>query len=161
MALPVITFARDVTFHLGDETIDALHVDRAHTDGDVIGRFEKANVVHMGDTFFSAYYPIIDIESGGSIDGMVAAVDKAMPWIDADTKVIPGHGPVSDKAGLVEYRAMIAGVRDAVKALVKKKRTLEQVQAAKPSAPWDAKWGSGAMKPDRFVEIVYNSLTAH
>ena len=160
-ALPVITFDRDVTFHLGEETIDALHVDHAHTDGDVIVRFEKANVVHMGDTFFNGFYPIIDLESGGSVDGVVTAADKALPWMDADTKVIPGHGPVSDKAGLVEYRAMVKDIRDNVRALVKKKKSLAEVQAAKPTAKYDAKWGQGSMKPERFVEIVYNSLTAH
>ena len=155
-ALPVVTFARDVTFHLGDETIHALHVDNAHTDGDVIVRFEKANVVHMGDTFFSGFYPIIDLESGGSIDGMIAATDKALPWLDANTRVVPGHGAVSDKAGLLEYQSMLKGVRAAVLKL--KKKPLADVQAAKPTAPWDAKWGQGSMKPDRFVEIVYNSL---
>jgi cyclase len=160
-ALPVVTFDRDVTFHLGDETIRALHVDHAHTDGDVIVRFEKANVVHMGDTFFNGFYPIIDVESGGSVDGVVAAVDKALPWIDANTKVIPGHGAVGDKAALVEYRAMVADIRDNVRGLVKKKKTLAQVQAEKPTAKYDAKWGQGSMKPERFVEIVYNSLTAH
>ena len=157
-ALPVVTVARDVTFHLGDETIHALHVYNAHTDGDVIVRFERANVVHMGDTFFSGFYPIIDLESGGSIDGMIAATDKALPWLDANTRVIPGHGAVSDKAGLLEYQAMLKGVRAAVNKL--KKKPLAQVQAAKPTAPWDAKWGQGSMKPDRFVEIVYNSLSA-
>ena len=157
-ALPVLTFERDVTFHLGEETIHALHVDRAHTDGDVIVRFEKANVVHMGDTFFNPNYPIVDIESGGSIDGIIAAADKALPWMDANTKVIPGHGPVTDKAGYTEYQAMLKGVRDAIKPLIGK--PLAEVQAAKPTAPWDAKWGQGSMKPDRFVEVVYNSLSS-
>jgi len=159
-ALPVITFDRDVTFHLGEETIRAYHVDHAHTDGDVIVRFEKANVIHMGDTFFNGFYPIIDLESGGSVDGIVAAVDKVMPWVAGDTRVIPGHGPLGDKQALVEYRAMVAGVRDQVRALVKKKKTLAEVQAAKPTAQYDAKWGQGSMKPERFVELVYNSLTA-
>jgi cyclase len=159
-ALPVITFDRDVTFHLGEETIRAFHVERAHTDGDVIVRFEKANVVHMGDTFFNGFYPIIDLESGGSVDGVVAAVDKVLPWVKDDTKVIPGHGPLGDKQSLVAYRTMVADIRDRVRALVKKKQTLAQVQAAKPTAQYDAEWGQGSMKPERFVEIVYNSLTA-
>ena len=159
-ALPLVTFDRDVTLHLGEETIRALHVDHAHTDGDVIVRFEKANVVHMGDTFFSGFYPIIDLESGGSIDGMIAAADRALPLMDAATKVIPGHGPVSDRAGLVEYRAMLTGIRDAIRAQVKRGKSLAQVQAAKPTAPWDAKWGNGYLKPDRFTEIVFNSLSS-
>jgi cyclase len=159
-ALPVITFDRDVTFHLGEETIRAFHVEHAHTDGDVIVRFEKANVVHMGDTFFNGSYPIIDLESGGSVDGVVAAVDQVLPWVKGDTKVIPGHGPLGDKQALVAYRTMVADVRDRVRALVKKKQSLAQVQAAKPTAQYDAEWGQGSMKPERFVEIVYNSLTA-
>ena len=158
-ALPVVTFERDVTLHLGDETIHALHVDNAHTDGDVIVHFEKANVVHMGDTYFSEFYPIIDLESGGSIDGMIAATDKALPWINNDTKVIPGHGAVGDRSSLLEYQAMLKGVRNAVYQLIKKRKGLADIQAAKPTATWDAKWGQGSMKPDRFVELVYNDLT--
>jgi glyoxylase-like metal-dependent hydrolase (beta-lactamase superfamily II) len=157
-ALPVITFDRDVTLHLGEETIHALHVDHAHTDGDVIVRFEQANVVHMGDTYFNGFYPIIDMESGGSVDGMIAAVDKAMPWIDASTIVVPGHGAIGDKASLEEYRTMLAGIRDAVRGLAKKGKSLAEVQAAKPSARWDAKWGGGMFKPDRFVELVYDDV---
>jgi cyclase len=159
-ALPVVTFDRDVTLHLGDETIHALHVDHAHTDGDVIVKFENANVIHMGDTYFSAFYPIIDLESGGSINGMIAAVDRALPMIDAQTKVLCGHGPVGDLKGLTEYRAMLAGVRDAVQKLVKQNKTLEEVVAAKPTAPWDEQWGKGFMKPDRFTEIVFDDLQA-
>jgi glyoxylase-like metal-dependent hydrolase (beta-lactamase superfamily II) len=159
-ALPVVTFDRDVTLHLGDETIHALHVDHAHTDGDVIVKFENANVIHMGDTYFSAFYPIIDLESGGSINGMIAAVDRALPMIDAQTKVVCGHGPVGDLKGLTEYRAMLAGVRDAVQKLVKQNKTLEEVVAAKPTAPWDEQWGKGFMKPDRFTEIVFDDLQA-
>jgi cyclase len=158
-ALPIVTFDRTVTFHLGEETIDALHIDHAHTDGDVVVRFEKANVVHMGDTFFNGFYPIIDLESGGSIDGLITAADTALPWMDADTKVVPGHGPVSDKAGLTEYRAMLFGIRAAIRAQIKQKKTLAQVQAAKPTQAWDAKWGQGYLKPDRFVELVYTDLT--
>jgi glyoxylase-like metal-dependent hydrolase (beta-lactamase superfamily II) len=157
-ALPVITFARDVTLHLGEETIQALHVDNAHTDGDVIVKFEKANVIHMGDTYFSSFYPIIDLESGGSINGMIAAVDRSLPMIDVSTKVIAGHGPVGNLAGLTEYRAMLAGVRDAIEKLVKQNKSLEEVVAAHPTAPWDEKWGKGYMKPDKFTEVVYNDF---
>ena len=159
-ALPVVTFDRDVTLHLGGETIHALHVDNAHTDGDVIVKFEQANVVHMGDTYFSSFYPIIDLESGGSINGMIAAVDRAQPMIDAQTKVVCGHGPVGDLKSLAEYRAMLAGVRDAIQKLVEQKKSLAEVVAAKPTAPWDEKWGKGYMKPDKFTEIVFTDLQA-
>lgn len=158
-ALPIITFERDLTFHLGDETIHAVHVDHAHTDGDVIVRFEKANVIHMADTFFNGMYPIIDLESGGSLDGMIAACDKGLALADGATKIVPGHGPMGDRKALEDYRAMLVGVRDAVKPLVAQGKSLAEVQAAKPSAPFDAKWGGGFMKPDRFVEIVYNDYS--
>ena len=158
-ALPVITFDRDVTLHLGDETIHALHVDHAHTDGDAIVRFEKANVVHMGDTFFNGRYPIIDLESGGSIDGMIAAVDRVLPTIDDSTRVVPGHGAIGDRKALQDYRAMLAGVRDAVAKLVKKHKSLADTQAAKPTAAYDERWGKSSMTPDRFVEVVYNDLS--
>jgi len=158
-ALPIITFERDMTFHLGDETIHALHVEHAHTDGDVIVRFEKANVIHMGDTFFNQMYPIIDIESGGSLDGMIAASERGLSMIDVATKVVPGHGPMGDRKALEDYHAMLVGVRDAVKPLVAQGKTLAEVQAAKPTAPWDAQWGGGFLKPDRFVEIVFNDYS--
>jgi len=121
-------------------------------------KFEKANVIHMGDTYFSSFYPIIDLESGGSINGMIAAVDRALPMIDAQTKIIAGHGPVGDLAGLTEYRAMLAGARDAVEKLVKQNKSLEEVLAAHPTAPWDEKWGTGFMKPDKFTEVVYSDF---
>jgi glyoxylase-like metal-dependent hydrolase (beta-lactamase superfamily II) len=158
-ALPIVTFAQDETIHLGGETVRVMHVENAHTDGDVIVRFEKANVVHMGDTFFNGRYPIIDLDSGGSIAGMIAAVDRAAPWIDADTKVVPGHGPVSDLAGLKEYQAMLAAIKDAIGKQVKAKKTLAEIQAMKPTQPYDAKWGNGGTKPDRFVEDVYTDLS--
>jgi len=159
-ALPVITFEHDVTFHMGDETIRCLHVEHAHTDGDVIVRFEKANVIHMGDTFFNTMYPIIDVESGGSLDGMIAAVDRGLTMIDVATKVIPGHGPTGDRKALEDYRAMLVGVRDAVKPLILQGKTLAEVQAAKPTAAFDAAWGKGFLKPDRFVEIVYSDYSS-
>jgi glyoxylase-like metal-dependent hydrolase (beta-lactamase superfamily II) len=110
----------------------------------------------MADTFFNGMYPIIDVESGGSLDGMIAAVDRGLSMIDVSTKVIPGHGPMGDRKALEDYRDMLAGVRDAVRPLVSQGKSLAEVQAAKPTAPWDAKWGGGFMKPDRFVEVVYN-----
>ena len=158
-ALPVITFNDTTTLHVNGEDAIAFHVAPAHTDGDVVVWFPKANVVHMGDTFFSGFYPIIDRESGGSIDGLIAASERVLAKIDDQTKVIPGHGKVSDKATLQKYRDMLVGVRGAVAKLVKQRKTLEQAQAAKPTAPWDEVWGKGFMKPDLFVQIVYGELS--
>jgi len=93
----VVTYADGVTLYLNGDELEVTHVARAHTDGDSIIRFRKANVVHMGDVFFNGNYPFIDVDSGGSVDGIVAAVDKVLPTIDAGTKLIPGHGPLGPR----------------------------------------------------------------
>jgi cyclase len=158
-ALPVVTYGATVTFHINGEEIHAFHVPPAHTDGDSIVHFKKANVIHGGDTFFNGMYPFIDVTTGGNIDGMIAAADKVLAMAKADTKIIPGHGPLASKADLQAYRDMLAGVRSAVKPLVDAKKTLDEVKAAKPLAPFDAKWGGGFLKADVFTGIVYESLT--
>jgi glyoxylase-like metal-dependent hydrolase (beta-lactamase superfamily II) len=151
-ALPLITFNDSTTLHVNGEDAVAFHVAPAHTDGDVVVWFPRANVVHMGDTYFSATYPIIDLDSGGSIDGLISTSERVLAKIDGSTKVIPGHGQVSDKAGLQKYHDMLVGVRAAVTKLVKQKKSLDDVVAAKPTAPWDDVWGKGYMKPDFFTK---------
>ena len=158
-ALPLVTFNDSTTLHVNGEDIVVFHVAPAHTDGDAIVWFTKANVVHMGDTFFNGFYPIIDLESGGSIDGMIAASARVLPRMGAATKVIPGHGPTTDRATLQKYHDMLVGVRTAVAKLVHAKKTLEQAVAAKPTAPWDEQWGKGFVKPDVFTTIVYTELS--
>jgi glyoxylase-like metal-dependent hydrolase (beta-lactamase superfamily II) len=158
VALPIITFADSVTFHLNGDDIRSFHVPPAHTDGDTIVHFKKANVVHMGDCFFNGMYPFIDLSSEGSIDGMIAAADKVLALVDMNTKIIPGHGPVGDKAALQIYRDVLAAVRDRVKAMVTAGKTLDQVKAAQPTKDFDEKWGTGFMKPDVWIAIVYQSL---
>jgi glyoxylase-like metal-dependent hydrolase (beta-lactamase superfamily II) len=159
-ALPVITFNDSTTLHVNGEDAIVFHVAPAHTDGDCVVLFPKANVVHMGDTFFSSFYPIIDLESGGSVDGLIAASARVLARIDGATKVIPGHGPVSDRTGLESYHDMLVGVRAAVVKLVKQQKSLDEVVAAKPTAPWDDVWGKGSMKPDLFTKILYTELSA-
>ncbi|MGZ6071080.1 MAG: MBL fold metallo-hydrolase [Myxococcaceae bacterium] len=159
IAWPVVTYGDGVTLYLNGDELEVTHVARAHTDGDSIIRFRKANVIHMGDVFFNGNYPFIDVDSGGSVDGVVAAVDKVLPTIDAGTKLIPGHGSLGTKADLQAYRDVVAGIRDRVKALIAQGKTMDQVIAAKPSAQWDEKWGKGYMGPDVFVSFVYRSLT--
>lgn len=158
-ALPVVTFSQTVTFHLNGDEIQASHVARAHTDGDAIIHFRKANVVHMGDNYFAGMYPFIDVSSGGSIDGMIAAADRILGMIDEDTKVIPGHGPLSNRAELQAFRDMLVGVRDAVAAEVGKGKTQDEVVAAKPTARFDAAWGGGFLNPEAFTRIVYGDLS--
>jgi len=157
-ALPIITFGDAVTFHLNGDDVRSFHVAPAHTDGDTIVHFKKANVVHMGDCFFNGIYPFIDLSSGGSIDGVIAAADQVLGLADMNTKIIPGHGPVGDKAALQIYRDVLATVRDRVKAMVAAGKTLDQVKAAEPTKDFDGKWGTGFMKPDVWTAIVYQSL---
>ena len=156
-ALPVITFKETMTFHLNGDEATAIHMSNAHTDGDALIHFRKANVVHMGDTYFNGLYPFIDTGTNGSVKGMLVAADHVLRMSDDTTKIIPGHGPLSNKSELKAYRHMLATVYAKVERMVKAKQTLQQVIAAKPSAEFDAAWGKGFLKPEQFVEIVYTS----
>ena len=158
-ALPVITFTESITFRLNGDELNGYHVKHAHTDGDMIVRFRKANVVHMGDTYFSFMYPFIDAGSGGSVKGVLAAADGVLGTIDDNTKIIPGHGPLSTKKDLRAYRDMLARVSANIGRMIKAKKTLEQVVAAKPTREFDAVWGNGFLKPDQFVALVYKSMS--
>jgi cyclase len=157
-ALPVITFADSVTLHLNGDVIEVTHVAPAHTDGDVVVRFTKANVIHMGDLYMNGMYPFVDISSGGKVDGVVAAADKALAMANDQTKIIPGHGPLATKATLKEFRDVVATVRDRVRKEMSAGKSLADIQASGPSKEFDAKWGNGFIKPDQFVALVHASL---
>ena len=157
-ALPVVTFASSVTFHLNGDEIRVFHVPKAHTDGDAIVHFVKSDVVHMGDVYFNGMYPFIDTSSGGSIRGVIAACDRALAIVGDATKIIPGHGPLSNKAELKAYRDMLAGVAERIGKLVAEGRSAEQIAAANPTAEFDGKWGAGFMKTPRFVQMVVMDL---
>ena len=158
-ALPVVTFSDAVTIYYNGDSISAMHVPPAHTDGDVIVWFRHANVVHMGDTFFNGRYPLVDLASGGASAGLIGAADRVLAMADANTKIIPGHGPLGDRVALQAYRTMLVTVRDRIKQAVAAGRTLEQVQAAKPTAEFDAVWGNGRITPTMFVEVLYQDLS--
>lgn len=157
-ALPVVTFASTATLHVNGQTLRAEHVPPAHTDGDAIIWFEEANVVHMGDTFFNGLYPFIDFSTGGSVAGMIAAIDAALPRMDADTRVIPGHGPLSDKAGLQAFRDMLATVTGRIEAMMAAGRSLAEIQAARPTADYDDQLGGGFIEPDQWVALIHGGL---
>jgi glyoxylase-like metal-dependent hydrolase (beta-lactamase superfamily II) len=159
---PVVTFERELALRLGAETVRLVHpqVGRAHTDGDTVVIFSRANVVHMGDLYFEGMYPYIDVEAGGSAAGMAAAIRELLPLLNDQTKVVPGHGPVSDKQKLTAFADMLADISGRVQSLITAGKTLAAVQAAKPTAAYDEKWGHGFMKPDGFVELVYRGLGA-
>lgn len=157
-ALPVVTFEDGVTLHLNGDTLHVVHVAQAHTDGDSLVHWQKANVLHMGDTFFHKMsFPFLDLGSGGSIDGLIAAADKGLAWSNETTRIIPGHGPVASKAELAAYRAMLVDIRAKVAAGIAAKRTLAQIQASKPAASYGMP--DGFIKPDQFVAFVHESLT--
>ena len=158
-ALPVVTFTDAVTFYYNGDSISAFHVPPAHTDGDVIVWFRHANVIHMGDTFFNGRYPLVDLASGGSSDGFITAADRVLALSDANTKIIPGHGPLGDRVALQAFRTMMTTVRDRIKQAIAAGRTLDQVKAAKPTADFDAVWGNGRITSTLFVEILYQDLS--
>lgn len=157
-ALPVVTYTDAVTFHLNGDEIHAFHVAPAHTDGDSVVHFRRANVLHMGDVFFHGTYPFIDLGSGGSAQGVLDAVNRALELADGETKVIPGHGPLTDTAALTAYRDMLADVLGKVRELAAQGKSLEEVQAAKPTAPYDEARAGGFIGPDDFVATVYESV---
>ena len=157
-ALPVVTFDNTVTFHLNGQTILAEHVPPAHTDGDSIIWFKEANVIHMGDTFFNGFYPFIDADSGGSVAGMIEAVDRVLPRIDAQTIIMPGHGPLTDRKGLMVYRDMLQTVADRIQAMIDEGQSQQDIVAAKPTAEFDEIWAGGFIKPDQWVELLYSIM---
>jgi glyoxylase-like metal-dependent hydrolase (beta-lactamase superfamily II) len=157
-ALPIITFAESATLHYNGDDLEATHLPAAHTDGDVAIRWRNANVIHMGDMFFVGDYPFVDNNSGGTYNGVIAATEWALAIADDNTKIMPGHGPLSDKRGLQEFHDMMVTVRERILKMIRQQKTLEQVVAAKPTADFDAKWAGSFWKPDQWVGRVYVDL---
>jgi glyoxylase-like metal-dependent hydrolase (beta-lactamase superfamily II) len=157
-ALPVITFAEDVTFHLNGDELYAFHVSNAHTDGDAIVHFRGANVVHMGDTFFRDRFPFIDTATGGSIDGLIAATGAALAVMNARTMVIPGHGALSTREDLRAYRDALMSMRDAVATLVEEGHPPEHIHEFRPIADQAAAWGQDEAAEQNFVETILYGL---
>jgi len=158
-AWPDITFTKELSFHLNGEDIMMLHVHNAHTDGDAFVYFAQSNVLHMGDTYFKGRYPFIDLSSGGSIDGIIKAANQALFIINEETVIIPGHGTLSNKKELREYRDVLMVVRDRIKKAIKEGKSLDDIKAAKLNSDYDETWGSGFIDPDRIVDIIYTDLT--
>jgi len=157
-ALPMVTFTDSVTFHFNNEEISVFHVEASHTDGDAVIYFKKANVMHTGDLLFSDGYPFIDVAHGGSVDGMIRATGQLLKIIDDQTRLIPGHGPLSDKEGLNAFRQMLIVLRDKIKGQIDSGLTLDQIIASKPTADFDES-RTGAIPADGFVKILYDDLT--
>ncbi len=158
VALPIITFEHDVTVHLNGEDIRALHFPSGHTDGDSIIFVPKNNVVHMGDDFVRYGFPFIDVASGGSVQGMISAMEKASAQLPADVKVIPGHGALSNLEDVREFTKMLRETTAVVQKALDAHKTLEQMKQEKILDPWK-KWSGDFVNTDAFIETLYNSLT--
>lgn len=157
-ALPGVTLAGDGRIRLDGLEARLIHVPAAHTDGDLLVHFPAANVLHMGDCYFNGFYPIIDTGVGGTVDGLIAALDRGLALSDPRTRIVAGHGPIGTRADLKAARDMLAEVRERVAKLKRAGRTREQVLAAAPTADLDPVWGQNWVKPAQFVGSVYDSL---
>jgi len=157
-ALPVLTFNDQISLHLNGEPATAFHVPRGHTDGDSIIHFPASNVIHMGDIYFEGLYPFIDLDGGGSIQGTIAGVNRALKLANDDTKIIPGHGPLSDLESLRAYRDYLLEACSNVQALIDQDKSLAEIVAAKPTQKWDESLGKTWISPEQFVIFIHNSL---
>jgi glyoxylase-like metal-dependent hydrolase (beta-lactamase superfamily II) len=157
-AIPTDVFNADKTIHLSGATIALKHYSPAHTDGDISAYFTEADVFHTGDTWWNGYYPFIDYSTGGSLDGMIKAAEANLAMVTDKTIVIPGHGPVGGKAEMIEYHDILASIRDRVAALKEEGKSLNEILAAKPTAAYDAKWGTGFVNGEFFTKLVYKGV---
>jgi glyoxylase-like metal-dependent hydrolase (beta-lactamase superfamily II) len=159
-ALPVVTFDDALSLHLNGDRLSLLHVPGAHTDGDLIAWWDVANVVHVGDIYHADGYPLVDTGNGGSLAGLVAAVQTVLSRADARTVIVPGHGPVSNRAELAAYRDMLVAVGRRVRELVDQGASVEEVLAARPTAGYDERYGEAGEGAEDFVRVLYADLAA-
>ena len=157
-AMPTETFAQSRTLQANGERVDLAYIPPAHTDTDISVHFTRGNVLHLGDTFFNGMYPVIDAGTGGNMNGMIASADRMLKMANATTRIVPGHGPVADRQGLMRFRDMLVTVRDRVQKLKTAGRSVQDVVAAKPTADLDAVWGQGFLMPDVFVQMAYAAI---
>ena len=158
-ALPVITFDQSLSVHFNGEDIRAIHFPHGHTDGDSVIFFSASNVVHLGDDFFAGRFPFVDLESGGSVEGLVKNIGELVNKIPADAKLIPGHGPISTLDDLKSYHRMLQQTTEIVRGKIATGKTLDQIKTEGLPDEWKP-WGTGFIKTDRWVETIYKSLTA-
>jgi len=159
-AWPIVTFSEKLNFYLNQEDIELLHVNPAHTDGDVVVHFKKANVYHMGDMFVTYGYPYIDYGNGGSINGFISSLDAFLAMMDDNTKIIPGHGELCTKADMKKFRDRLAEIRDEVATALKKGKKLEDITSLPIASKYDEEWGKGFTKGKDFVLLIADNLKA-
>jgi cyclase len=157
--LPILTFGDDLTFHMNGQTVEVTHIPAAHTDGDAIVYFREADILHMGDVMFSGWFPFIDLSAGGSVDGYIAAMEQGLALAGDDTRIIPGHGPLSTRADLQASIDMLREASFRVRTLVEGGADLDAVRAAEPLSDYDADWNWRFITTDRMVQTLYNDAT--
>lgn len=158
-ALPVITFGQSLTVHFNGEEIRVIHFPQGHTDGDSVIFFTGSNVVHMGDDFFAARFPFVDLDSGGKVEGLVKNIGDILAKLPADVKIIPGHGPISTVDDLKLYHRMLVETTETVRKKIAASKTLDQIKSEGLPEEWKA-WGTGFIKTEMWIEIIYRSLSA-
>ncbi|WP_144395020.1 MBL fold metallo-hydrolase [Pleionea sediminis] len=158
--LPVITFTHSMSFHLNGDEANLIHTPHAHTDGDAIIHFKKANVIHAGDVFFNGMYPYIDVASGGSVDGYIKAQEHVISLANDKTKIIPGHGPLANKKDLENTLAMVKDVRKIIKKLIKDGKSEDEAVNANPLKQYHDKWNWQFITTEKMIRQVYQSLTS-
>lgn len=156
-ALPVVTFEESVSVHFNGEEIELVHLPAGHTDGDSAIFFRGSNVAHLGDHYFAGRFPFVDLESGGSVEGMARNIGTVLGMIDEDTKIVPGHGPLSSKSDLETYHRMLVDTIDTVKTAKAAGRSLEEIQKAGFSDAWDD-WGAGFINAAVWAQTIFASL---
>jgi glyoxylase-like metal-dependent hydrolase (beta-lactamase superfamily II) len=157
-AIPTTVFDDEHRLHLNETGIVLKHYAPAHTDSDISVIFEEADIIEVGDTWWNGFYPFIDYSTGGNIDGMIHATERNLSVVTDKTIIIPGHGPVGNKAGLTEYHDMLVAIRNSVADLKKQGRSLAETIAAKPTAAYDTKWGQFLITPAVFMGLVYSGV---
>ena len=157
-ALPVLTFDSNLSLHLNGEEIRVIHLPQGHTDGDSVIHFSRSNVVHMGDNFFNGMFPFVDRAGGGTVRGLIAGVDRVLTTIPDDVRIIPGHGPLADKAALRRYSEMLVATYETVEAAVRAGRTLEQMKADKILGPWES-WTWSFIPTESFLTTLHAEIS--
>ena len=155
-ALPVITFDDDVTVHFNGENITLIHMPRGHTDTDSVVMFEDSNVVHMGDHFFNGSFPFVDLANGGTVQGYLSNLEKALSWIDDDTSVIPGHGPLGSKADLLAFYNVVKDTSTTIRVMKSQGVSAEEAVTEGLSDEYES-WGQGFINEQRWIETVFAS----
>lgn len=157
-ALPMVTYTQEMSLHINGEDVRLVHFPNGHTDGDTVVFFTKSNVVHFGDHFFKGFFPFVDIDSGGSVQGLINNIDRLIREIPADAKLIPGHGPLATLADLKEYHQVLVETANIIQDRMKQKQTLEQIKAAGLPDKYGS-WGSGFIKTDFWIDTVHRSYS--